>query len=175
MGGSLLLDCRWSSSDNCCWCCNLSLSSPCFECNEWRQSKQALACRNFEPKTCFDLGGHFFLHTKKARRQGCQIFLGPNLPKWEKTNYTKRPKIIPNGRKIFQMVIKYKNIFYSKALQIFTKIGIFCLKTNHLATLAHVASSNDNFFLHTLFPTYLFLTSLVFSFFKILFLKHSLI
>jgi hypothetical protein len=27
------------------------------------------------------------------------------------TNYTKRPKSVPNGHKIFQMVIKYHNIF----------------------------------------------------------------
>jgi hypothetical protein len=39
--------------------------------------------------------------------QGCQIFLGPNIPKQETyiclmtTNYTKRPYIIPNGRKIY--------------------------------------------------------------------------
>jgi hypothetical protein len=33
------------------------------------------------------------------------------------------------------MVIKYNNIFHSKALPNFTKIGIFGLKTNHLATL----------------------------------------
>jgi hypothetical protein len=33
------------------------------------------------------------------------------------TNYTKRPYIIPNGRKILLMVIKYTNIFHSKALQ----------------------------------------------------------
>jgi hypothetical protein len=45
------------------------------------------------------------------------------------THYTKRP-FIPNGRKIFQMVIKYNNIFHSKALQIW----IFGLKTDHLAT-----------------------------------------
>jgi hypothetical protein len=33
---------------------------------------------------------------------GCQIFLGPNIPKWVKiyqmtTNYTKLPYITPNG------------------------------------------------------------------------------
>jgi hypothetical protein len=33
------------------------------------------------------------------------------------------------------MVIKYTNIYHSKAFQNFTKIGIFGLKTNHLATL----------------------------------------
>jgi hypothetical protein len=33
------------------------------------------------------------------------------------------------------MVIKYNNVFHAKALQIFTQIGIFGLKINHLATL----------------------------------------
>jgi hypothetical protein len=36
--------------------------------------------------------------------QGCQIFLGPNIPKHIK--YTRLPETIPKGRKIFQMVIK---------------------------------------------------------------------
>jgi hypothetical protein len=34
------------------------------------------------------------------------------------------------------MVIKYSNIYHSKALQNLPKFGIFGLKTNHLATLA---------------------------------------
>jgi hypothetical protein len=38
------------------------------------------------------------------------------------TNYTKRPQIIPNGREIFQKVIKYTNIFHKKALQNFPKL-----------------------------------------------------
>jgi hypothetical protein len=42
---------------------------------------------------------------------------------------------IPNGHKIFQMVITYNNIYHSKALQNLPKFGIFGLKTNHLATL----------------------------------------
>jgi hypothetical protein len=33
------------------------------------------------------------------------------------------------------MAIKYFNIFQSEALTIFSQIGIFRLKTNHLATL----------------------------------------
>jgi hypothetical protein len=36
---------------------------------------------------------------------------------------------------IDQMVIKYTKIFRNKTLQKFTQIGIFGLKTNHLATL----------------------------------------
>jgi hypothetical protein len=39
------------------------------------------------------------------------------------TSYTKLPCIIPNGRKIFQMIIKYHNIFHSKALQNLPKLG----------------------------------------------------
>jgi hypothetical protein len=37
--------------------------------------------------------------------QGCQIFLGPNIPNWEK--YTKLPQTKPNGHKLYQMAIKY--------------------------------------------------------------------
>jgi hypothetical protein len=33
------------------------------------------------------------------------------------------------------MDIKYVNLFQSEALKIFSQIGIFGLKTNHLATL----------------------------------------
>jgi hypothetical protein len=39
------------------------------------------------------------------------------------TNYTKWSQVIPNGRKIFQMVIKYPNIFLSNALQNLPKVG----------------------------------------------------
>jgi hypothetical protein len=52
------------------------------------------------------------------------------------TNYTKWPRIVPTGHKIFQMVITYTNINVPfKGPPKFTKIGIFGLKTNHLATL----------------------------------------
>jgi hypothetical protein len=37
--------------------------------------------------------------------QGCQIFLGPNIPKREK--YTKWPKTIPSGHTLYQMAVKY--------------------------------------------------------------------
>jgi hypothetical protein len=36
--------------------------------------------------------------------QGCQIFRGPNTPKWEQ--FTKWPQTIPNGHKLNQMSIK---------------------------------------------------------------------
>jgi hypothetical protein len=71
--------------------------------------------------------------------QGCQIFLGPNLPKREKyikwpqtisigLNYTKRPLIIQKGRKIYQH-------FPFQGSPNYTQIGMFGLKINHLATL----------------------------------------
>jgi hypothetical protein len=43
---------------------------------------------------------------------------------------------IRNGRKIFQMVIKYNNILYSQAHQILQKL-VYLVETNHLATLAN--------------------------------------
>jgi hypothetical protein len=67
-------------------------------------------------------------------KQGCQIFLGPNIgTKMGKicqmtTNCTKLPEIIPNGHKIYQH-------FPSQGFPKFTQIGIFGLKINHLATL----------------------------------------
>jgi hypothetical protein len=45
-------------------------------------------------------------------------------------------KIIPNGRKMFQMVIKYNIIIHTfQSPPKFTNIWIFGLKINHLATL----------------------------------------
>jgi hypothetical protein len=44
------------------------------------------------------------------------------------TKYTKRPLFITSGSKNFQMVIKYDNIFHSKALQILPKSGILVRK-----------------------------------------------
>jgi hypothetical protein len=44
------------------------------------------------------------------------------------TNYTKQPYIILNGRKIFQIVKKYNNIFHSKALQNLPKLGFLVRK-----------------------------------------------
>jgi hypothetical protein len=56
-----------------------------------------------------------------------------------------KPENVPNyyeisqvSVKIFQMAIKYINIFQSKELPKFNLIGIFGLKINHLATLAIV-------------------------------------
>jgi hypothetical protein len=63
--------------------------------------------------------------------QGCQIFICSKLPKRQK--YNKWPQTIPNGHKLYQMVIKYSkwsyvkytNIYHSKALQKFTQIWNF--------------------------------------------------
>jgi hypothetical protein len=48
------------------------------------------------------------------------------------TKDTKRLQIMPKGRKIFQMVVKFSIPRHS---QILPKTGISGLKTNHLATL----------------------------------------
>jgi hypothetical protein len=66
------------------------------------------------------------------------------IPKQEKmyqmsTICTERSQNIPNIHNVFLMAIKYINIFQSEALKIFSQIGIFGLKTNHLATLLGTA------------------------------------
>jgi hypothetical protein len=43
--------------------------------------------------------------------------------------------MIQNGRKIFQMIVRYNNIFHSKALLILAKLGFLVWK-KHLATLS---------------------------------------
>jgi hypothetical protein len=73
-------------------------------------------------------------------QQGCQIFLGAwhqNRKKMYQMNTQcgKWSYNIPNGLKIFQIATKYINIFPSETLEIFSLIGIFGLKTNHLPTL----------------------------------------
>jgi hypothetical protein len=65
--------------------------------------------------------------------QGCQIFLETMYQNGEKI--IKITTKLPNGRNIFQMGIKYTNIFHSKALQNLHKWKIFGLKTYRLATL----------------------------------------
>jgi hypothetical protein len=44
------------------------------------------------------------------------------------TNYTRLPYIMPDGHKIFQMIIKCNNIFHSKALQKLPKLGLLVWK-----------------------------------------------
>jgi hypothetical protein len=40
--------------------------------------------------------------------KGCQIFLGPNIPKRE--NYTKLPQTIPNYHKLYQITTNYTKL-----------------------------------------------------------------
>jgi hypothetical protein len=74
-------------------------------------------------------------------QQGCQIFLGPNIPKWENI-CTKWPQTIPNGHKLYQMIKNIPNghkIWQHIPLRgppTFSRIVIFGLKINHLATPA---------------------------------------
>jgi hypothetical protein len=64
-----------------------------------------------------------------AGDQGCQILLGTIYQNGEK--YTKLPlnyqiaTKLPNGLNIFQMVIKYTNLFHSKALQNLPKLDFW--------------------------------------------------
>jgi hypothetical protein len=61
------------------------------------------------------------------------------------TNYTTLSYNVPNGRKIFPMVMKYTNIFHSMAHQNIPKLGFFGMKINHLAALvvSRVKSKDD--------------------------------
>jgi hypothetical protein len=78
-----------------------------------------------EVHTCCN-PGHTYLHSDCALlEQGCQIFLGTTYQNG--TKYTKWPQNIPNGRKMY--------LHNPPNPPKFTKIGIFVLKTNHLATL----------------------------------------
>jgi hypothetical protein len=54
------------------------------------------------------------------------------------TNYTKRPFIIPKGRKTFQMVFKYNNILHSEE---FNQNWDFWFEKKHLATLRNIRSA----------------------------------
>jgi hypothetical protein len=54
--------------------------------------------------------------TSLILNQGCQIFLDTIYQNGGKQHYQMAIKI-PNDRKIFQMAIKYTNIFHSKILQ----------------------------------------------------------
>jgi hypothetical protein len=51
------------------------------------------------------------------------------------TKFTKSPSNLPIGRKIYQIAVKYTNIFHYNTLQNLPKSGIFGLKIYHLATL----------------------------------------
>jgi hypothetical protein len=69
------------------------------------------------------------LRVRVEMEPGCQIVLGPNIPKRENytkmtTNCTTWALHVRNSRKLFQMDLKYTIIFHSKALQIKPKLGI---------------------------------------------------
>jgi hypothetical protein len=55
--------------------------------------------------------------------QGCQIFLVTTYQNGE--NMTRRPQNVPNDHKIYQMDIKFTNIFHYKTLQNLPKLGIW--------------------------------------------------
>jgi hypothetical protein len=54
-----------------------------------------------------------------------------NIPNYH--NFTKWPKSIPNGSKIFQMTTSYTNIFHSNAHPNIPKLDFFGFKIYHLA------------------------------------------
>jgi hypothetical protein len=75
----------------------------------------------------------------KRLNRGCQIFVGtwyPNRKKCTKWSYN-----FPNVLKTFQI----HQHFPFQGPQKFTQIGIFGLKTNHLATLDWIAISSSYF------------------------------
>jgi hypothetical protein len=67
---------------------------------------------------------------------GLPDFFGARHQNRNKTQCAKWLQNIRIVHKIFQMAITYINIFQSETLKIFSQIGIFGLKTCHLATLA---------------------------------------
>jgi hypothetical protein len=73
-------------------------------------------------------------------KHACQILLDTIYQNERK--YTKFTTTLPKGYRIYQMTVKYSNDhkiyqhFPFSGPPKFTQIGIFGLKTNHLATLA---------------------------------------
>jgi hypothetical protein len=61
------------------------------------------------------------------------------------TNFTKWPKSIPIGRKISQRIVKYANIFHSKALQNVPNWDFWYENIPHLATLVLMKSTEIRF------------------------------
>jgi hypothetical protein len=78
-----------------------------------------------------------------------RFFLVQNTQTWKNIqNYLKMyqmAKDIPNGCQIFQMAIKYTNIFHSKAGPKHTQICVFGLKIYYLATLDFGENSSRKF------------------------------
>jgi hypothetical protein len=59
-------------------------------------------------------------------------------------NYSKRPYMITNGRKIFQMVIKSTYISIPRPSEIYPKLG-FLVRKKHLATLVSIPLPPHNY------------------------------
>jgi hypothetical protein len=55
--------------------------------------------------------------------------------------FTKWTWHLPNGHKIYQMVINYTQIFHSLEPPTYTQNGIFGVEIYHLATLVHTATT----------------------------------
>jgi hypothetical protein len=82
----------------------------------------------------------FLVPDSEGFDQGCQIFLAKNIPKREKVyqitrKCTKWPSNRKNDCKIYQVDIKFTNIFRYKTLQNLPKFGFLFLKIYHLAAL----------------------------------------
>jgi hypothetical protein len=65
----------------------------------------------------------FFRSEIGSTDQRCQIFLGETHRKGK--IYSKWPQRIPNGRKIYQMTVKYTKRFHSKAFLNISKLGFW--------------------------------------------------
>jgi hypothetical protein len=72
---------------------------------------------------------------KCSPTQGCQIFLGA-VARFFLVHNTKNRKTVPNEHTMYQMTINICLHFPIRDPENFSQIGIFGLKTNHLATLA---------------------------------------
>jgi hypothetical protein len=106
-------------------------------------TKRATKTSGWSPEVRFTRTSTGTEHVSELRARVARFLLFhtyQNRKKYQMTkNYTTRQYIVPNGRKIVQMVIKYNNILhvhvYSKALQNIPKIGFLVWKINHPATL----------------------------------------
>jgi hypothetical protein len=91
-----------------------------------------------------------FTNVASLYDQGCQIFLdtkyqtGENIPN-NNQNITKCPFKMQKCPKKFRLASKYINLFPYQGPPKFTQIGIFGLKTYHLATLFTTVSSRIKF------------------------------
>jgi hypothetical protein len=136
-------------------CCNLNQTRKIFA-NVWANVftkcfltlAPARRRRGLQPllKLTFSFTENYWLVMKKMRHASvfrvARFFLvctkyqnGRKIHQWPQAMYTKRPRSLPNGRKILQISIKYTNIFPSNALQNLPKSEFLVWRYNHLATL----------------------------------------